>query len=279
MNQINRTKEYSYELTEVEKRELTRALCELDDPLESNTYSQYKLVVIPGTNPISNLARELHRKVFDEKFDKIDHSADFMDREYGAYESDSLFFILFDTSNNQVVGSIRIIDSDNNKSITDLAEHTLDLELLDLVKQELASSSTVWDIATLAVHSSYRGGAVGASLYYALYSVSRLLGVSMWVSIMDPKPLNLLRKVGIPLKACLKEHEIIHYLSYPSLPVYAIVDDISKSVVDEACFNGTQGKRKMISQILIGLDAVPANTRYIGDRYNHILANRAIDLR
>jgi hypothetical protein len=199
------------DLIDSELRSLT------DQVMERTRIQPFGLYVFASDAPGADLARHIERAVFEETFG---NSPELVAAEYGPYEAASMFLCVIDHRRRRPAGMLRVLRPAPSgvsgvsgvsgpsgvsgasgltgfKSLHDidrvwgqspeyLARHGVTLR-----------ADRLWDIATLAVDSDYRGraahGLVGLSLYQALHMGTRRYGIEQLVTILDVRVLRLLQ--------------------------------------------------------------------------------------
>jgi hypothetical protein len=175
--------------------------------------------------PESELARHVEREVFYEFFK---NTPELLAAEYGPYDTSTLFVCVLDHLRRLPAGVIRLVlpSPAGLKSLGDVqsvwGERVDDV----LVRTNLTlDNDRVWDVATLAVDSEYRGKATDGLVSLALYqSVSQLAlrcNVGWVVTILDLVVLNLIQQATSQAFEGFAGLEPRPYLDSPaSLPVY-----------------------------------------------------------
>jgi hypothetical protein len=178
----------------VDDWELRRLAAEVSAPGAAEPFGAY----IFGTHePGAELGRDLERLVFLEAFG---NTTDDLAREYGPYEASSLIIVVIDHLRQLPAGVIRVVQPSpvGLKSLNDLesewdenveaAMHRTGLEF---------GPEKIWDVATLAVLSEYRGkatrGLVTMGLYQTLTLAARASGIDLLVTILDMPVFRMLR--------------------------------------------------------------------------------------
>lgn len=179
--------------------------------------------------PESELARHVEREVFYEFFQ---NTPELLAEEYGPYEGSTLFLCAIDHRRRLPAGAIRVIlpSAAGLKSLADIESvwgHRLD-ETLARTNLDL-DMDRVWDIATLAVDSEYRGratdGLVSLGMYQALSQLTQRCRVGWVVTILDQVVLRLIQEATSHLFQGFNGIGPLRYLDSPaSLPVFCDVD-------------------------------------------------------
>ena len=227
---------YQYEMSREDVYRLTSRL------IEEKAYQgddQYKCYRIEGFSEYSNLARQIERQVFEEKFG---NDAEEMEREYGPYEEASTFFLSVDVENAQPVGALRIIrnTADGLKTLNDLEANRADLPFTitsrrAMLQHRIESLKECWDIGTVAVPKEYRHSALGADvsiqLYRGMYVSAMQEEVKHFVSIIDDKAHAILTEfLGIPFVP-LCDSEPFEYLGSKAIhATYGFVPDFYENM-------------------------------------------------
>ena len=180
--------------------------------------------VLRSADPAAELARHVEREVFLEFFG---NTPELLAAEYGPYESASMFICVVDHVLRQPAGVMRIIvpSPRGRKSLHDLESrwgHSVDDVMarsgIDLDR------SALWDVATLAVRSEYRGAASGGLVSLGLFQALAMLGPrsgARWaVAILDVIVLDLIQTEFLRPFTLLDGLAPKRYLDSPSsLPV------------------------------------------------------------
>jgi hypothetical protein len=178
-----------------------------------------------GTDPASDLGRQVERDVFLESFG---NTSDLLDKEYEPYEPASLFLCVLDQMRRLPAGVMRLVmpSEAGFKSLNDLGPvwGTPAEELIERTGMGL-DPSTTWDIATLAINEEYRGkatmGLVAMGLYQGLGLSTLACGTKWWIAILDLPVLRMIRwKLHVAFTG-YKGAGPLPYLGSPaSLPVW-----------------------------------------------------------
>jgi hypothetical protein len=188
----------------------------------------FGLYVFAADAPESELARHVEREVFYEYFN---NTPELLEAEYGPYEGSTLFVCAMDHRRRLPAGVIRLVlpSPAGLKSLGDVEPvwgHRVD-DVLERTNRRQADR--VWDIATLAVDSEYRGratdGLVSLGLYQGVAQLALRCDVKWVVTILDLVVLNLLQGVMADPFERFPGLEPLPYLDSPaSLPVYSDLD-------------------------------------------------------
>jgi hypothetical protein len=177
----------------------------------------------------SELARHVERQVFYEFFK---NTPELLDAEYGRYEESTLFVCVLDHRRRVPAGVIRLVlpSPAGLKSLADIESvwgHRLD----DVLKRTnlTLDSARVWDVATLAVDSEYRGratdGLVSLALYQTVAQLALRASVRWVVTILDVAVLKLIQEATSHAFQGFAGLGPLPYLDSPaSLPVYCDLD-------------------------------------------------------
>lgn len=194
---------YSQSIEEVQ--EMTRMLLAERPPTVGDNFVCYQL---DGTDKLSDIGRYIERVVFEKTFG---NDAERMEKEYGAYEDDSIFYITIDREAEKPVGVLRVIKQGEAglKTLNDLTEMMPDLTLEKIYSEHgIVEGDDVWDVGTVAVLPEYRdkkgkGSAASIQLFRALYLDAMNNNVKHMISVIDHKAhdklTNFLRVPFVPL--------------------------------------------------------------------------------
>lgn len=159
----------------------------------------YRLSVHHSSDERSLPGRRVEEEVFYETFK---NTPELLRREYGPYESQSVFLTVHDTLKDRAVGTVRLIVAGPSgfKSLNDLERAPWNKSLKETLERtglELEESSTV-DGATLAVQAEYRGaasgGVVSLALYQGIVQLMKRSGRRYFVAVMDLKAWSSIQK-------------------------------------------------------------------------------------
>lgn len=208
-------------------------LVEIADELiarEGRGHTPFGLYVLGSHESAAELARSVERDVFLEYFG---NSPELLAHEYERFEQSSFFLCVVDHGRRVPAGVIRIIVNSpaGLKSLQDL-EHGWDVSVDDLCERSGIEMDLddVWDVATLAVTSEYRGaatnGLISAALYQGVGGVFSAHRVRWMIAILDLVALDLVQgAVHRPFQR-FDGVEPRRYLDSPSsLPVWADWDE------------------------------------------------------
>jgi hypothetical protein len=167
--------------------------------------------IVSGTDPYSNVARNLEKEVFFEYFKNDDKR---MQQEYGAYEDSSTFFVVMDHADRVPVGVMRVIEHSpaGLKTLVDLPSTSArsgrgrKIFPAHVYEEYDIDPEKCVDIATLAITKEWRGDRKAKLpsllLYRALYlSVLRdTQKFTHTISIMDMEAKKALDVLRMPFK-------------------------------------------------------------------------------
>lgn len=178
----------------MEDRELRRLAAEVSAPGASEPFGAY---IFGADEPGAELGRHLERVVFLEAFG---NTIDDLAREYGPYEASSLFIVVVDHVRQLPAGVIRVVQPSpaGLKSLNDLESVWGENTEAAMRNSGLEfGPEKIWDVATLAVLSEYRGkatrGLVTMGLYQTLTLAARASGIDLLVMILDMAVFRMLR--------------------------------------------------------------------------------------
>ena len=197
---------------------------------EGRGQTPFGLYVLGSHEPAAELARSVERDVFLEYFG---NSPELLAHEYDRFEPSSFFLCVVDHRRQVPAGVIRIIVNSpvGLKSLQDL-EHGWDVSVDDLCERTGIEMDLdqVWDVATLAVASDYRGaattGLISAALYQGIGGIFSAHRIRWMIAILDLVVLDLVQgAVQRPFQN-FDGLEPRRYLDSPSsLPVWADWDE------------------------------------------------------
>ncbi len=227
---------YQYEMSREDVHRLTSRLIEEKNDRVDEQYKCYK---IEGFSEYSNLARQIERQVFEDKFG---NDAEEMEREYGLYEEASTFFLSVDVESKQPIGALRIIRNSVNglKTLNDLEANQADLPFTitqrrAMLQHRIESLNECWDIGTVAVSKEYRHSMLGADvsiqLYRGMYVTAMQEEVKHFVSIIDDKAHAILTEfLGIPFVPLCNSEPFEYLGSKASHATYGFVPDFYENM-------------------------------------------------
>jgi len=215
----------SLDLVRAELRELgDRVVVAAGQPAEP-----FGVYAFAAHAPESELARHVEREVFYEFFN---NTPELLEAEYGPYEASTLFLCVVDQRRRLPAGVIRLVlpSPVGLKSLADVESvwgHRLE-EVLRRTNLTL-EDDRVWDVATLAVDSEYRGratdGLVSLALYQSVAQLALRCNVRWVVTILDVVVLKLIQQTTSHAFQGFAGLGPLPYLDSPaSLPVYCDVD-------------------------------------------------------
>lgn len=188
--------EYSYELTPEQMSELTERLLAERPPVPGERFVCYRL---DGDDAYANIARTIECQVFKETFDE---GPEDMQEGYGAYESQSRFYLSVDTENKTSTGMLRVIRNGPNglKTLNDVAEENNDPEYIQKVYDHynITNPDECLDVGTVAVPRAHKGGSL--LLFRGMYVDSQQEGIKHFFSVIDEKPYEMMQFMGFPFK-------------------------------------------------------------------------------
>lgn len=195
------------------------------------TRSQYACILVQDADPLSNVARSVERKVFEEAFG---NDADQMRSEYSMYEASSAFLLVVDMHRLRPAGSMRLIYSISGpcdyKSIDDLkpAFGINSTQYFEATK--ISDRRKVIDVATLAVCDSHRGSTSGSYivstlLYRALTLFILSNGFEHLVAILDRDAWRALTYLGMPITDALEFGHFPYLGSQESRAAYLLCSE------------------------------------------------------
>lgn len=195
-----------------------------------DTSKPFGLYLVAGDDPAAELGRAVEREVFLEYFG---NSRELLSAEYTPYDAASLFMVAVDHQRLVPAGLMRLIwpSPAGLKSLHDI-ERVWGERVDDLVARSglTLDYDRVWDMATLAVTSEYRGaatqGLISAACLQATVPVAVACDVDVYVSCVDVVALRLIQQMCSRPASYFKGVEPLRYLDSPaSVPVYFDVPD------------------------------------------------------
>jgi hypothetical protein len=197
----------------------TKRMCEeFLSSLEHGIEGRFGCFLLPGNDAFSNLGRAVESKVFEETFS---NGPEIMEREYGPYDQNSVFFVGIDQEAGIPIASMRVILPSENglKTLNDLQFTPLELTPEDVYGAYNINPAECLDVATVAVLEDYRGDEADnfpsllmyRSLYAHFIANPRF---SHAVTIMDVGAKKSIDKYMIPFKPIL-DTEPFSYLDSP----------------------------------------------------------------
>ncbi|HEU5122327.1 MAG TPA: GNAT family N-acetyltransferase [Candidatus Saccharimonadales bacterium] len=225
----NEHHENPYELSSEELLELTSRLLAERPPQGDDRFVCYKL---DGQEAFANIGRKIEAEVFGDAFKNTPED---MQREYGPYEPQSMFFVSIDRENNTPTGVMRVIKNGPQgfKSIDDfLAKHPN--TSLDEIRKfhGMENDEKTWDIGTVAVLPEYRDKGAATQLYRAMYRTAVDDGIEHVVAIIDADPLAKMNKyLGIPLVSMMNSDPFSYIGSEKSQAVYGHIPEFDRKMM------------------------------------------------
>lgn len=213
--------EYNYDLTEADVARLAEELLRDREPVTDDRLVTYE---ISGKELAANLGRQGERVVFEKYFN---NDAARMNREYGDFEGNSIFYVTLDRVERRPGAIVRIGEADERgeksfKSVNDVV--ALDTYPFDqseiFAHYGIDDPTKCWDILTAAALPGYGGGEAIAQTYRAMYVASQRKGIEHFFSIIDEKPFELMGLVGFPFQKLYGADWMEYIDSAKSLPVY-----------------------------------------------------------
>lgn len=203
--------EARYDLSDRELQSLAeRFLHEAQDKGESlGTSNGAVIYEIDVNSEYANIGRCLERIIFGATFEN--NNSEVLSREYGPYEDQSSFFVLFDEKKRKPVGVLRYIKNGPNglKTLNDISVEPLCLSTEDvLTRHKVQDLDKCWDVGTLGVLTEYRGKFIkkhwnAIMLYRALYKSAVSNGVEHMFTVMDERAYSGMKILGIPFETIL----------------------------------------------------------------------------
>lgn len=228
---LSRRPEYNYDMTEAEITKLTENLLSEREPVTNDRLVTYE---ISGSELAANLGRHGERVVFEKYFN---NDAARMNKEYGHYEENSIFFVTVDRIEEKPATIVRVGEADRRgeksfKSVNDvvaLPSYPHDQSEV-FAHYGIDDPAKCWDILTAAALPGYGGGEAIAQTYRAMYVASQKKGIKHFFSIIDEKPHELMELVGFPFEKLYGADWMSYIDSDKSLPVYGDAPTFEASV-------------------------------------------------
>lgn len=199
---------------------------------------RFVCVVAGPDEPLADLARTVERQVFEESFG---NDAATMTAEYAAYEQRSLFFVVLDRRAGRPAGVSRIIQAAGGprvKTLDDAPAYLGRPADAIIAAHGLADGGTIWDFATIAVLSAYRGGrsalTVSSLLYRTFILAGEAAGAKHVVTMLDGRAYRNLRLLGVPLVALAASEPFAYLGSAENHALYADFAAIRPSIAEQA---------------------------------------------
>jgi hypothetical protein len=194
-------------------------------------------VVVGPDEPLADVGRTVEREVFEAAFG---NDAEVMGREYAAYESRSLFFVVLDRRHGMPAGVSRIIEDDRGvrvKTIDDAPAH-IGRDVDAIVAAHGLTGAKVWDFATVAVLPAYRGGrsglAVSSLLYRTFLVAGTRAGAHHVVVMLDSRAYRNMRLLGVELTALAGSAPFEYLGSAENHALYVRFDALAPSIAAQA---------------------------------------------
>jgi hypothetical protein len=251
---------------DLEKEEMRRRVGQLLREREPSSGDRVVCYMLRGDVAedvqFANVARTIECTVFDEKFG---NNPEEMNQGYGAYESQSIFFLSIDTETLEPVGALRVIENGPNglKTINDIPNHPgVQVEPVDENYEAevyehygISDPNTCWDIGTVAVPREFRDQGLSPLLYRAMYVASQKSGIKHFFSVIDRQAFSQMRLFGLPFVSLLKTKEGEYMGSLKSQPLYG----------DAPTFEGAvREKEEKMGDRLVGHEIAKSAFRLLG---------------
>lgn len=198
--------QYRYDLSDSQRDALTREFLSTQTcTTTSSTRDRFVCFEIEGTDPFSNIARQLEREVFQASFG---NDPVMLTGEYASYEESSLFFLAVDTEKRVPAGAMRMIrNSDAGlKTLVDLADSDRTprpVRTADVTRHHgIDELDRCWDGASAAVPRRYRRSlaAIHRQTLFTWYTAAVRENVEHFVSILDAPVYMIVRRIfGLPV--------------------------------------------------------------------------------
>lgn len=220
-------RKYIYNLSDCETHELT------EEFLSTKTVAvpgRLLCFEIEGSDPFSNIARQVEREVFEERFG---NDPVMLTREYWPYEDSSLFFVALDTDAKVPAGVLRMIRNSpaGLKTLVDLADPTITPNAVptdDVLRfHAIDDLDRCWDGATATVRRRYRRRlpAIHSEVLRSWYGAAVRENVEHLVSILDAPVFKVVRHfLGVPLVPLADTAPFTYMDGLNHQAVYAHVD-------------------------------------------------------
>lgn len=224
-----------YDISERKKLELVREVYHRLSRVE-HIDGSYACLAFDGRSPLGNLARWTEL----QGFATLGDTADDFHAQYGPYEGNSLFYVLFDMENGEPIGAARIISGAGGplKTLVDMealfAETGATQEAI-LRHMGVGDQRDVWDFATLSVRPEYRsdtastGNIAHATLNRAVLSGMKNNHTRCITSVLDHRARRSLAMTGVefnPLHPGIPAEGFPYVTSARSFAGYASVEDM-----------------------------------------------------
>lgn len=220
-----------YDLGPDEAKELVARLLAEREPSSPESVVCYRL---GPDSPYANVARAVEREVFEHYFG---NDAEEMQKEYGPYEDQSVFFLSVDRETGEPAGALRAIENGPRglKTLNDLAaarengDEAVPHITPDQVQEfhGVESFDDCWDVGTLAVRKPYRATTdTSIQLYRALYVSALNEGINHFISVIDAHSHNKMTGyLGIPFVPLVDSAPFPYLGSKQSHAVYGEVPE------------------------------------------------------
>ncbi|HXX91498.1 MAG TPA: hypothetical protein VEI83_14865 [Acidimicrobiales bacterium] len=191
----------------------------------------FGLYLFGPDDPGADLARRVEEEVFLETFG---NTPELLAKEYGQYEPSSIFLCVVDHLRELPVGAMRIVvpSAAGFKTFDDIGPvwHD-DVEAMFERTGVALVPGRIWDVATMAVASEYRGKAViglaTLGLYQGLVQTARRCGIEYFVCILDMPIFRMMQSKLHLTFAGFAGVGPLPYLGSPaSLPVWCYLPDV-----------------------------------------------------
>jgi len=203
--------EYAAQPTDAHILHQTKLLVDNEKPfIDSNNHpdinadGMYVVYAFDSTHPAAKISRAVEGAVMKDDWQQ---SPETSQEEAKSYESNSLFFLVVDTSDPELPkpsASLRIADCLDGGSETAQyykAVHGEDAILpVELTVTQEDMQRGLWDIVGVMATKESRGGIASAWAYHALYKASQELNVHRWISNITDAEFKNLNGLGIPFK-------------------------------------------------------------------------------
>jgi hypothetical protein len=236
-------RQHLYDLSESETNDLTEEFLHTKTVPVGDRFACFE---IEGTDPFSNIARQIEREVFEDTFG---NDPAMLTNEYRRYEESSLFFLVVDTEAREPAGVLRMIRNSpaGLKTLVDMEDPTKTPTAVrtdDVLRfHRIDDLDRCWDGATSAVPRRYRRrlATIHVEVLRCWYAAALREDVEHFVSILDAPVFKVARQfLGVPLVA-LADTPPFTYMDAPnSQAVYA---SVSSSLAIAARVNRRVGQK------------------------------------
>jgi hypothetical protein len=187
--------QHVYDLSEPKTAELTREFLKTKTIAGSERFVCFRL---EGSDPFSNIARQIEREVFEEEFGNDSAT---MAAEYGPYEQSSVFFMTVDMQKTAPAGVLRMIRNSpaGLKTLIDMEDSSKTARAVPTEEvmryHGIDDLDRCWDFATAAIPRRYRRRMMSLHMRIARewYVAAVREDIQHFVSIMDSGLLKLVR--------------------------------------------------------------------------------------